>query len=112
MELINGTYQLQGVTFEALSREFGTPLYVYDASKIATQIQSLKGAFSGMDVKIKYAAKALTNISILKFMKKNGIGVDVVSIQEVQIALKAGFLPSEIMFTTDWTNRLTPLPKI
>ena len=99
MELNNGTYQLQGISFEALSREFGTPLYVYDADKIAQQIQSLKGAFSGADVKIKYAAKALTNISILKLMKKNGIGVDVVSIQEVQIALKAGFLPSEIMFT-------------
>ncbi len=85
MELNNGTYQLQGISFESLAREFGTPLYIYDASKIVHQIQTLKGAFNGIDPKIKFAAKALTNISVLKLMRKNGIGVDVVSIQEVRL---------------------------
>src|SRR5450432_1571474 len=99
MELIRKTYQVQGISFEQVASEFGTPLYLYDAAKIVSQVQHLKSAFSGMDVRIKYAAKALTNISILKLMKQNGIGVDVVSIQEVQIAIKAGFLPAEIMFT-------------
>ena len=82
-----------------LAKEFGTPLYIYDGEKIAGQIQSLKNAFSEVDIKIKFAAKALTNISILKLIRKNGVGVDVVSIEEVQIALKAGFSPPEIMFT-------------
>ncbi len=99
MELNNPTYDLQGISFHSLADEFGTPLYVYDASKIVRQQQKLKDAFSGMNVNIKFAAKALTNLSILKLMKRNGIGVDVVSIQEVQIALKAGFLPTEIMYT-------------
>jgi diaminopimelate decarboxylase len=99
MKVIDGVNGLQGISFEKLAGEFGTPLYVYDASKIISQIKSLKEAFAGADVKIKYAAKALTNISILKLMRKNGIGVDVVSIQEVQIALLAGFAPGEIMFT-------------
>ena len=99
MKLTNGTYHIQGISFQSLANEFGTPLYIYDAAKIVNQIQHLKTAFSGSDVKIKYAAKALTNISILKLMRKNGIGVDVVSIQEAQIALKAGFLANEIMFT-------------
>ncbi len=99
MELTNNTNQLQGISFEALAHEFGTPLYVYDAATIVRQAQQLKNAFSGLEVKIKYAAKALTNISILKLMKQNGIGVDVVSIQEAQIALKAGFIPNEINFT-------------
>ena len=99
MELNQGTFQLQGIAFSDLAKEFGTPLYIYDAQKIERQALSLKSAFSEVNVRIKYAAKALTNISILKLMRKNGIGVDVVSIQEVQIALKAGFLPSEIMFT-------------
>ena len=99
MELTNNTYQLQGVSFDSLANEFGTPLYIYDAGKIIRQAQQLKSAFSGMEVKIKFAAKALTNISILKLMKQNGIGVDVVSIQEAQIALKAGFIPNEINFT-------------
>lgn len=99
MKVIDGVNGLQGISFEQLAREFGTPLYIYDAAKIQSQIQALKASFAGIDTRIKYAAKALTNISILKLMKKSGIGVDVVSIQEVQIALRAGFAPSEIMFT-------------
>ena len=99
MESTHPTYNLQGISFRSLADEFGTPLYVYDASKIVKQQQSLKNAFAGMNVNIKFAAKALTNLSILKLMKRNGIGVDVVSIQEVQIALKAGFPPAEIMYT-------------
>ncbi len=99
MELINNNYQLQGLNVTEICKEFGTPLYVYDAKKIIDQLTSLKNAFSETDVRIKYAAKALTNISILKLLKKNGAGVDVVSIQEAHLALGAGFLPHEIMYT-------------
>lgn len=99
MELINGAYSIQGLDLAAVCKEFGTPLYVYDAKKIVDQLKSLKNAFSDTDVRIKYAAKALTNISILKLLKKNGAGVDVVSIQEAHLALGAGFLPHEIMYT-------------
>lgn len=99
MELTHDKYQLQGISFETLASEFGTPLYIYDAAKIARQAQQLKTAFSSMEVKIKFAAKALTNISILRLMKQNGVDVDVVSIQEAQIALKAGFIPKEVNFT-------------
>ncbi len=99
MELKNESYNIQNITFQSLAREFGTPLYVYDASKILAQQASLKKAFAGVDLRIKFAAKALTNISVLKLMKKNGVGVDVVSIQEAHIALKAGFSPNEINFT-------------
>ncbi|MBY0434690.1 MAG: diaminopimelate decarboxylase, partial [Cyclobacteriaceae bacterium] len=98
MQFTNGTYHLQGVSFQELANQFGTPLYVYDAAKITQQIQSLKTAFAEADVKIKYAAKALTNISILTFMRQNGVGVDVVSIQEAQLALRAGYRAQEIMF--------------
>ncbi|MBL7872911.1 MAG: diaminopimelate decarboxylase [Cyclobacteriaceae bacterium] len=99
MELINGSYTIQGLDLSAVCKEFGTPLYVYDAKKIIDQLKSLQNAFSESDVRIKYAAKALTNISILKLLKKNGAGVDVVSIQEAHLALGAGFLPNEIMYT-------------
>lgn len=99
MELANNTYTIQGVNVLDICREFGTPLYVYDAEKIINQLKTLKGAFSQTDVRVKYAAKALTNISVLKLLKKNGAGIDVVSIQEAQLALGAGFAPSEIMYT-------------
>ena len=99
MSLPTPTTSIQDVSFTQLAEQFGTPVYVYDASKIVEQINTLKTAFSGIDLKIKYAAKALTNISILALMKKQGIGVDVVSINEGKLALHAGFPSSDIMFT-------------
>jgi len=99
MELLNGTYSIQGLPVLDIARQFGTPLYVYDANKIASQIKSLRDAFAGTNINVKYAAKALTNISILKLIRKNGAGIEVVSLQEAYIALKAGFTPSEIVFT-------------
>ncbi|MDX1627416.1 MAG: diaminopimelate decarboxylase, partial [Fulvivirga sp.] len=99
MELKGEQYQIQGLNLLDVAKDFGTPLYVYDADKIAKQLDQLKNAFSNQNVKIKYAAKALTNISVLKFMRKQGIGVDVVSVQEAELALKAGFKPEEILFT-------------
>lgn len=99
MELKDNTYQVQGVNLLVVVKEFNSPVYVYDADKIISQLQTLKNAFSDRKIKIKYAAKALTNISILKLMKQQGVGVDVVSVQEAEIALKAGFQPEEILFT-------------
>lgn len=99
MELLLGNYKVQDVDLLDLAKAFGTPLYVYDAEKIVHQLRTLKTAFSNSDVRIKYAAKALTNISILKLLKKYGSDVDVVSIEEAHLALRAGFKPSQIMFT-------------
>lgn len=99
MNLEDNQYNIQGLAVVDLCKEYGSPLYVYDADKIVSQYQRLKNAFAEVDVKIKYAAKALTNISILKLLKNEGAGIDVVSIQELQIGLKAGFSPKDIMFT-------------
>lgn len=93
----NHVTSIQGVSFESMAASFGTPLYVYDAESIARQIQLLRSSIEG--VGIKFAAKALTNLSILRFIKLQGVGVDVVSLQESKLALMAGFLPAEIMFT-------------
>lgn len=83
----------------AVANEFGTPLYVYDAEKILSQYHLLKSSFPGAHVKIKYACKALNNLNVLKLLKKAGSGLDVVSIQEAEMGLKAGFTPAEILFT-------------
>lgn len=99
MNLMQNQYQIQGLNVLDICEQFGTPLYVYDSQKMASQLQIIQSAFKGLNLQLKYACKALTNISILKFFKKQGIGLDVVSIQEALIGLKAGFLPKEIMFT-------------
>ncbi len=99
MELNNGSYTIQNANVLDICEEFGTPVYVYDAKTIVKQIGSLKQAFSSVDMRMKYAAKALTNINILKLIRKEGVGVDVVSIEEARLALRAGYQPDEIMFT-------------
>jgi diaminopimelate decarboxylase len=99
MELIDGRYQIQGVDVLDICQQFDTPLYVYDAEKMAAKLNMLKDAFKGLNLKIKYAAKALTNLSVLKFLRTQGVGLDVVSIQEAHLGLKAGFKPEEILFT-------------
>jgi diaminopimelate decarboxylase len=84
----------------SLSNEFGNPLYVYDADKIASQFHRLSHAFSKVErLRINYAMKALSNLSILKLLKNLGSGLDTVSIQEVQLGLHAGFTPDKIIFT-------------
>lgn len=99
MELVNGKYYIQGVNVLDIAKEFGTPVYVYDANKIIAQLERLKNAFSGVKLRIKFACKALTNISVMKLLRQHGAEVDAVSIQEVQIALMAGFKPEEILYT-------------
>lgn len=83
-----------------IAADFGSPVYVYDAEKITSQYDRLTSAFSNIDsLRINYAVKALSNISILKLMKSLGAGLDTVSIQEVKLGLKAGFDPSHIIYT-------------
>jgi len=83
-----------------IAEEFGSPVYVYDAEKITNQYNRLTNAFKGVKkLKLNYAVKALSNISILKLFKSLGSGIDTVSIQEVQLGLAAGFSPEEIIYT-------------
>ena len=76
------------------------PVYVYDAAKIKAQYSRLTQAFSGVKhLRLHYATKALNTISILKYIQQLGAGLDTVSIQEVQLGLRAGFDPSTIIYT-------------
>ena len=87
-------------TLLKISETHDCPLYVYDAAKIANQYKRLCNAFSGVEkLRINYAVKALSNVSVLRYMKYLGAGLDTVSIQEVQLGLEAGFKPEHIIFT-------------
>jgi diaminopimelate decarboxylase len=99
MELINNRYKIGGIDVLSLCSKYDTPLYVYDTAKMKNQYDRMLTAFKGVDVKINYACKALTNINVLKFFKSQGSGLDAVSIQEVELGLKAGFSPSDIIYT-------------
>ncbi len=84
----------------AVAKEFGSPLYVYDSSKIISQYDRLFNAFKKVKrVKLNYAVKALSNLAILKLINSLGAGLDTVSIQEVRLGLLAGVKPEDIIFT-------------
>ena len=90
---------IQGVALSSLAEQFGTPLYIYDGAKIVSQVKTLQEAFASVPLKIKYATKALSNINVLKLIRKAGAGIDAVSIEEAKLGLLAGFNANEIMYT-------------
>ena len=91
---------MKSSTLLQIAKEHGSPVYVYDAHKMEAQYKRLTAAFSKVKhLKVNYAAKALTNISVLKFINHLGAGLDTVSIQEVQLGLHAGFKAENIIYT-------------
>ena len=84
----------------SLGQQFGTPLYVYHAEKIKEQYVRLTTAFRNSNTVFFYACKALTNINILKYIRELGANVDCSSINEVRLALHAGFPPARILYTS------------
>jgi len=92
---------LSYTTLNATAEKFGTPLYVYHAEKIEQQYQDLCAQFESTQTKIFYACKALSNIHILKVVKDMGCNIDCSSINEVRLALYVGFLPNNILYTSN-----------
>lgn len=93
--------QLSPEQLKAIAKEFGTPVYVYHAERIKEQYEKLLSSFHGVDTKFFYAAKALTNINILKYILSIGCNIDCSSINEVKLALKAGFESKNILYTSN-----------
>ena len=87
-----------------LAREFGTPLYVYDADQVVANYQALFNFIPCPRLQIHYALKANYNIDLLKALRDAGAGLDTVSPGEVHLALALGFDRSKIIFTA---NNLT-----
>ena len=83
----------------AIAGEFGTPVYVYHAERIAGQYNKLKHAFRNSNARFFYACKSLTNLNILNYINSLGAALDCVSINEVKLGLMAGFNNKNILFT-------------
>ena len=84
---------------EDLAQMAGTPVYVYDAAIMQRQVERMHSALAGMPHRIMYACKALPNLAIMQLLRSAGTGLDTVSIEEVELGLRAGFTPQEILFT-------------
>jgi diaminopimelate decarboxylase len=101
LENVNGELYLDGVSTLKLAEEYGTPLYVMSERKIRENYRRFKSVFSQRynKTRVFYSAKANTNLSILRILKSEGAGIDVVSQGEVFLAFEAGLLSDNILYT-------------
>lgn len=97
----SGKLAIEGIRAEALSRKFGTPLYVYSEARIRANARRIKQALknSGVMSELYYAIKANNNLSILSILRDEGLGADAAGPLEVQLAQKAGFPKSKILYS-------------
>lgn len=93
--------QLTTAQLKDIAAQYGTPVYVYHAERIKEQYDNLLQAFKGQDVRFFYAAKALTNISVLKYVLSTGCNIDCSSVNEAKLAMHAGFRPDQILYTSN-----------
>ena len=89
---------IENVPLADIAREFGTPCYVYSASRIRDNFTSYQQAFGDRAHSICYAVKANSNLAILDLLRQLGAGFDVVSVGELERVHAAGASDSEIVF--------------
>jgi diaminopimelate decarboxylase len=89
--------KIEGVDVRKISEEFGTPVYAYSMTALRQSIEEIRQ----LSPVTRYAMKACSNVHILKEMLAHGIKIDAVSVYEVRRAIKAGFRPEDICFTSD-----------
>src|SRR5437868_15540007 len=89
-----------GVSAVDLARQYGTPLFVFSESRIRRNIERLKRAAEFIDcgLKVCYAAKANSNMAILRVVKEAGSDLEVNSGGELFKAIEIGFQPEQIIF--------------
>ncbi len=95
---VNGELHAEDAPVARLADEHGTPLYVYSARTIVEHYRKIRDAFAAASPVICYSVKANSNLSVLKLLKDDGAGFDVVSGGELQRALKVGTDPGRIVF--------------
>ncbi len=100
LEEKNNQLYVDGVSSIELADEFGTPLFVFSESRIRRNIERLKRAekFIDCDLKVCYAAKANSNMAILRTVKDAKCDLEVNSGGELWKALKVGFTGEQIIF--------------
>ena len=98
-ERIDGTLHCDGVSIPDLAGSYGTPLYVYSAATIVSRSRALDSAFGEYPHALHYALKANSTLAIARLVRSLGFGADANSGGEIEIALRAGFSPEQIVFT-------------
>ena len=94
-----GALHCEGVPLADLAAAYGTPLYVYSAAAIAARYRDVDEAFAGYPHALHYALKANSTLGIARLLRSLGAAADANSGGEIEVALRAGFTPAQIVFT-------------
>jgi diaminopimelate decarboxylase len=94
-----GALFCDGVPLSRIVETEGTPLYVYSAATIVERYRAIDGAFGSYPHTLHYALKANSTLAIVRLLRSLGSGVDANSGGEIDVALRAGFIPPQIVFT-------------
>lgn len=90
---------IDGVPLATIAAEAGTPAYVYSAAAIRDAYRRLDRAFGDTPHAIHYALKANSSLAVVRLLRSLGSRADANSIGEVEVALRAGFTPDDIVLT-------------
>src|SRR5436305_1638147 len=89
--------EVGGCDLAAVAREFGTPLYVYDEETVRTLAREFRAAM-GEAGHVLYSAKAFASPQFLRVVAEEGLGLDVVSAGELELALRSGLPAARVYF--------------
>jgi len=91
----SGVLTIGGADVRNLAAQFGTPLYVCEEQDVRSRCRDYLEAF-GPEARVFYAAKAFCSRAVLRWVSSEGLGVDVCTGGELEIALSAGVPPEQI----------------
>ncbi|MEU7702905.1 diaminopimelate decarboxylase [Streptomyces sp. NPDC039028] len=84
-----------GVPLAEIAEGHGTPVYVLDEAEVRARCRAYRGAFP--DAGIHYAAKAFLCRALARWVEEEGLGLDVCSAGELELAVAAGFPADRIL---------------
>jgi diaminopimelate decarboxylase len=94
-----GELSLGEITVTDLAHQYGTPLYVFDEADVRKRARDYVAAFTVSDIEtsVHYAGKAFLTTKVAQWVNQEGLGIDVASAGELEVALRAGIHPSQIV---------------
>ena len=99
MRYIKKKLTIEKINLQSIAQKYGTPSYCYSYNQLKKNVNNFKKSFKSFSPLICFSIKSNANISLIREIKKFGLGADVVSMGELMIALKAGISPKKIVFS-------------